>query len=89
MSGKYSPLEKYLRNLPESKRVVTLRFGQIEEILNDKLPPSACQDRSWWKNYKGGKHVNTYAWSNAGWKVDEVNLNEKWVVLVRAEGESL
>jgi hypothetical protein len=87
MSGKYSPLENYLRNLPEGKRVVTLRFGQIEGILNSKLPFSAYESQLWWEHEKEGNHVNARAWSNAGWKVDEVNLNEKWVVLVRAGGE--
>ena len=41
MAGKYTPLENYLRDLPDSQREITLGFEQIERILNDKLPPSA------------------------------------------------
>jgi hypothetical protein len=36
MAGKYTPLENYLRDLPESQREVTLRFEEIERILNSR-----------------------------------------------------
>jgi hypothetical protein len=110
MAGKYTPLENYLRDLPESQREVTLRFEQIERILNFKLPPSAYESRAWWANEKEGApsafgtspkydryalhhHSNFYVvfggggvgvWSNAGWKVESLDFNEKWVKLVRA-----
>jgi hypothetical protein len=71
MAGKYTPLENYLRALPEGQREVTLGFEQIEEILNTKLPSSAYEYRQWWENEKEGNHVNARAWANAGWKVDE------------------
>ena len=83
MAGKYTPLEHYLRELPSSQREVTLRFEQIESILNTKLPSSAFEYRQWWENEKEGNHVNARAWANAGWKVDTVNFSEKWVKLVR------
>jgi hypothetical protein len=83
MAGKYTPLENYLRGLPESQREITLRFKQIERILNDKLPSSAYE-QSWWDKEKEGNHVDARSWSNAGWKVDQVNFKEKWVKLVRA-----
>ena len=83
MAGKYTPLENYLRDLPESQREITLRFKQIERILNDKLPSSAYE-QSWWDKEKEGNHVDARSWSNAGWKVDQVNFKEKWVKLVRA-----
>lgn len=82
MAGKYTPLENYLRDLPESQREVTLRFVQIERILNDKLPASAYY-RQWWENEKEGNHVNARSWSNAGWKVESLDFNEKWVKLIR------
>ena len=84
MAGKYTPLENYLRELPASQQEVRLGFERIEGILNNKLPFSAYEDQRWWKHEKEGNHVNTRAWANAGWKVDEVNFNEKWVKLVRA-----
>lgn len=84
MAGKYTPLEQYLRNLPVTQKEVTLSFEQIERILNDKLPPSAYQYQAWWANQKEGSHVEAFAWMDAGWLVDIVNFNEKWVRFVRA-----
>jgi hypothetical protein len=82
MSGKYTPFENYLRDLSKSQREVTLGFDQIEGILNSKLPSSAYEDRRWWDHETEGNHVNARAWSNAGWKIDEINVGEKWVKLV-------
>jgi len=84
MAGKYTPLENYLRDLPESQREVTLRFEQIERILNDKLPSSAYEYQAWWANEKEGNHVNARSWANAGWKVESLDFNAKRVKLVRA-----
>ncbi|MBK7319902.1 hypothetical protein [Candidatus Villigracilis affinis] len=85
MAGKYIPLEKYLRGLPESQREVTLRFEQIEEILNGKLPFSAYESKKWWEHEKEGNHVNGRSWTNAGWKVDLVDLSGKWAKFIRTE----
>jgi len=84
MTGKYTPLEHYLRDLSATQREVTLRFELIEKILNDKLPSSAYEDRRWWDHETEGNHVNKRAWSNAGWKVASLDVNKKWVKLVRA-----
>jgi hypothetical protein len=84
MPGKYSPLENYLRDLPESQREVTLRFEQIERVLKFKLPASAYEDERWWLREKEGNHVSARAWSNAGWKIESVDVREKRVKLVRA-----
>jgi hypothetical protein len=84
MAGKYAPLENYLRGLPESQREVMLRFEQIESILKDKLPESAYESRAWWDHEKEGNHINTRAWSNAGWKIESLDINAKWVKFIRA-----
>ena len=83
MTGKYTPLEQYLTALPSDKRDVTLSFAQIERILNDRLPPSAHKYQAWWANQKKGNHVEAHAWMDAGWKVDTVNINQKWVRFIR------
>jgi hypothetical protein len=80
MAGKYTPLGHYLRGLPASQSEVTLQFAQIERILNDKLPPSAYKHRAWWANQeKRETHVESQSWMDAGWKVDTVNFNQKWI----------
>jgi hypothetical protein len=83
MAGKYTPLENYLCGLPESQREVTLGFQQVERILNAKLPSSAYEDRRWWDHETEGNHVNARAWSNAGWKIESLDVNKKRVRLIR------
>jgi hypothetical protein len=84
MAGKYTPLENYLRDLPRNQRKVALSFEQIERILNNKLPSSAYESQKWWEHGKEGNHVNDRAWSNAGWKIESLDVNGKWVKFVRA-----
>jgi len=84
MAGKYTPLEIYLRDLPDRQREVTLGFEQIERILDAKLPSSAYEDRRWWEHETEGNHVNQRAWSNAGWKIENLDVNKKWVKFIRA-----
>lgn len=83
MAGKYTPLEKYLSALPESTPELTLTFEQIEKILTGKLPASAYEDRRWWEHETEGNHRKTRSWSNAGWRVESVDVNAKWVKIVR------
>src|SRR5687768_1336630 len=84
MAGKYTPLENYLLSLPKSQREVTLGFEQIESILNSKLPASAYEDRRWWEHATEGNHVTPRAWASAGWKIASLDVDAKWVKLVRA-----
>lgn len=84
MAGKYTPLENFLRTLPEGQREIKLGFDQIEKILNTTLPSSAYEDQRWWEHKTEGNHINARAWSNAGWKIERLDVNEKWVKFVRA-----
>ena len=84
MTGKYTPLEDYLRDIPANQKEIVLSFEQIERIINAKLPPSAYEYQQWWENEKEGNHVNARAWANAGWKVERLDVNGKWVKFVRA-----
>lgn len=82
MPGKYSPLESFFHSLPPTQRAVKLSFERIEGIIQSKLPASA-NELSWWQHETEGNHRNTRAWSNAGWRVGQVHLQEKWVRFVR------
>ena len=84
MAGKYTPLENHLRDLPKNQREVTLRFEEIERILKSTLPSSAYEDRRWWDKETEGNHVSARSWSNAGWRVESVDVSRKQVILVRA-----
>ena len=83
MAGKYIPLENYLRDLSDSQREVSLGFQQIERILNAKLPSSAYEDRRWWDHETEGNHLTRRAWANAGWKIQNLDVNQKRVKLIR------
>lgn len=83
MAGKYTPLEKYLRGISETQRELTISFEQVEQILNDKLPPSAYQYQAWWANEKNPHQPEKLAIMNADWKVDTINLQGKWIKLIR------
>jgi hypothetical protein len=85
MAGKYSPLERYLREVPGQEREVTLGFEQIEQILQSRLPSSAYEDERWWLHEKEANHVSTRAWTNAGWRIGQVDVDRKKVKLVRIE----
>lgn len=82
MASKYIPLENFLRDLPATQKEVKLKFAQIEKILKSKLPSSANEDRRWWDHETEGNHVNKRSWANAGWKVDGLDVNKKWVRFV-------
>ena len=85
MAGKYTPLENYLRGLPQNQAEVTLAFEQIEKILQTTLPASAYEDQRWWVHEKEANHVEARSWSKAGWKIGELDVTEKWVKLIRIE----
>ena len=81
MAGKYDALERYLAGVPE--RHVSLSFQRIEDIIADRLPPSARDDHTWWANSRDPHRVQARAWMNAGWKVDAVDLVRESVAFIR------
>ena len=83
MAGKYTPFEEYLRALPIKQQEVTFSFEQIEGIIQTRLPSSAYGYREWWEHETEGNHINRRAWANAGWEIEGLNLEEKWVKFVR------
>jgi hypothetical protein len=83
MASKYTPLEEHLRELPLTQKEATMTFEQIESILGSALPASAHEDVRWWEHETEGNHVNTRAWANAGWQVEEVDVKKKRVRFVR------
>ena len=80
--AKYDPLHALL--IDHHANEVTLSFGELEQILDDNLPPSAHQYQAWWANTHNQTHTHAQAWMEAGWRVDTLNLAQKWVRFVRA-----
>ena len=74
MMNKYYPLYEFLSKCSETK--VVLSCSEIETILSEKLPMSAHKHKWWWSN-NDKTHVQSIAWGEAGYKVDDVILGEK------------
>jgi len=67
----------------EERHVVFGTFERIEQILKEQLPPSAYEERAWWRNQAQGMQVERISWMDAGWLVETVDLEGKWVCFVR------
>ena len=85
-TSKYDPLRVFLAGTPRDVEERTLSFRQLGSILGFELPASAHRHRAWWSNPSSpGQHSHAQAWMAAGWKVDAVDQDEKWVRFRRAE----
>ena len=78
---KYSNLSNYLARRARYTKRVTLSFSKIEEIIVNELPYSAKTDKNWWSNARGSAH--TESWLGVGWRVENVDLEERLVVFTR------
>ncbi len=73
-------MQKWLEEQKEAGETnLRIGFDEIEEILQDSLPPSAKTHRSWWDN-DYSTHVQSLAWLNSGWLVDDADLDKREVV---------
>jgi len=77
--SKYHPLKIYLEKSRNDKLTLTLK--EIEKILGSELPPSAIKYQQWWANKRG--HTQANAWLGAGWKVDYIDIVNKFVTFIK------
>lgn len=78
---KYNPLGYYLTRRQGHIIYVTLTFSEIEELIEDSLPSSALQNKSWWSN--APSRVQANAWLNSGWIVHDLDLEHETVIFRR------
>ena len=65
-------------------------FAEIETILGFKLPPAARRHRAWWGNQSNGNgHVQSLAWTSAGWDAANVNLEIECLTFRRRRSEPI
>ncbi len=77
---KYDALMEYLLSIQSSENEISISFERIETIIDAKLPDSAYKYRAWWSNPSSEKdHPYAQSWLKAGWMVDSVNQNEKFI----------
>ena len=79
----YDPLGKYLSVC--TGRAVLLSFGEIEAILNRRLPKSAREYDWWWANeeLRTTRHFQCRAWMSARWMVEAVDRSRGTVRFAR------
>jgi len=73
---KYEKLTDWLNN-PQR---LALTFKEIEHIIEDRLPESAHKYIAWWGNERASDSRQYHAWLDAGWEVENVDLNAEEVV---------
>ena len=69
--SKYEPLKIYLKN--QNLDRVSMRFGDIENLVGFNLPKSSRDYRAWWANNPSNS-VITHAWLAAGYETSEVDM---------------
>ncbi len=80
--SKYFPLYRFLQK--QSQEEAALSFGRIESIIDEDLPPSARRSEAFWSNRKRGGY-QAAAWLDAGFHVEEVDLEGETVRFRRAK----
>jgi hypothetical protein len=78
---RYHPLAAWLQGRPLVESEAELSFGQIEELIGRRLPPSARLHQAWWASSES--HSQARAWIGAGWTVSSFDLAREQVVFVR------
>ena len=81
--GKYEKFKRYLKYRAAFTNVVKLSFAKMDGIIGDNLPMSAFRKEKWWSNSPSSVHAK--AWLDAGWKMQDVNLDEGYVVFQKVK----
>ncbi len=78
--SKYRRLKEYLFN--SKKKIIKLKFSQVEDIVGFKLPESAYLYRAWWAN---SSHNALRVWVPIGWYVSDIDFSKKYVEFEKRE----
>jgi hypothetical protein len=83
--GKYNRLTGWLERQPNDRLEVTFDDIEDEDKIGVPLPKSAKECRECWANEinPNTRHLQCRAWTEAGWKVESVDLTKEVVVFVR------
>jgi 5-methylcytosine-specific restriction protein A len=76
--SKYAALSKHLAQLTSDS--VRLPFSRIEQLIGERLPPSARKHPAWWANSKTkDSHRWAHLWLAAGWEKVGLDIEQGWV----------
>jgi hypothetical protein len=85
--SKYMRLSVFLAKKSRYKDEVALSFAEVEEIIGDKLPKSAYEDKRWWSNVRG--RSPSESWMTVGWIVKDVDLEKRKVTFLSERKETV
>lgn len=68
--GKYSPISDFFAK--QTAKSITLSMKEIENIIQDTLPPSAYNHVQWWGNSKTNAHPYSRSWTDNGYRTVDV-----------------
>ena len=75
IESKYSPLQAFLtREREEGKTKLELNIEEIQNIIQDELPPSAQKHDAFWRDRRRNIGVHII---RAGWHVHSIQRDEK------------
>ena len=75
--SKYSGLTSHLQFRGAFTKIVRLSLARIDGLIGSNLPMSAYREKAWWSNASSSSHAK--AWLDAGWEVQDVNLEKGFV----------
>jgi ElaB/YqjD/DUF883 family membrane-anchored ribosome-binding protein len=81
--SKYEPLGDFLGRLEAQHWRPT--FHELERLLGTELPASARKRETWWGN-DGASGAHAKTWTEAGWKVEKVDLPKQVVSFIKDNG---
>jgi CBS domain-containing protein len=82
--GKYERLGAWLSAHAKELLTFAIPFSELEIVIGGALPPSALEHRSWWAN-DSVSHRQSITWLDAGWRVADVELDNKVVTFQRKQ----
>jgi CBS domain-containing protein len=82
--GKYAPLTNWLQRRSRGG-AVQMTFDELETLLQEPLPSSASEHRSWWANDTTANRQSR-AWMSAGWLVTDVDVTNATVTFQETVG---
>lgn len=82
--SQYQPLYIWLNGNPNQR--INATFRELEAVLRMHLPGTARKRRQWWANEQVAttRHIQCRAWLQAGFNVEQVDLENEIVTFVRA-----
>ncbi len=79
---KYYPLKTHLARKAAPR--ISMTFAEVAKVLGKPLPASAYRHPSWWAN-DPVHHAQARAWTDAGYRAENVDVKSQRVEFVRAE----